>query len=124
MSRHRVRRTTPWPPARSGYGAGSLSAAITNNATTSVTLKLVAGTTGTIRLTTTTSNLLVRLKASAGTYDVSQYTNSSRYADFINLAPGTYTAYVATSFSSGNPIWSSGKSVTAQSGKTLSYSVP
>jgi len=107
-----------------GYGAGSLSAAITNNATTSVTLRLVAGTTGTIRLTTTTSNLLVRLKASAGTYDVSQYTNSSRYADFINLAPGTYTAYVATSFSSGNPIWSSGKSVTAQSGKTLSYSVP
>ncbi len=66
----------------------------------------------------------MRLKASAGTYDVSQYTNSSRYADFINLAPGTYTAYVATSFSSGNPIWSSGKSVTAQSGKTLSYSVP
>jgi hypothetical protein len=108
----------------SGYGSGSLSAAITDNGTTSVTLKLVAGATGTIRLTTTTSNLLVRLKASAGTYDVSQYTNSSRFADFINLAPGTYTAYVATSVSSGNPIWSSGKSVTAQSGKTLSYSVP
>ena len=107
-----------------GYGAGSLSAAITTNVTTNVTLMLVAGSTGTIRLTTTASNTLVRLKASAGTYDVSQYTNSSRYASFINLAPGTYTAYVATAFSSGNPIWSSGKTVTAQSGRTLSYSVP
>jgi hypothetical protein len=107
-----------------GYGAGSLSAAITNNGTTNVTLLLVAGTVGTIKLTTTASNTLVRLKASVGTYDVSQYTNSSRYASFINLAPGTYTAYIATAFSSGNPIWSSGKTVTAQSGKTLSYSVP
>jgi hypothetical protein len=79
---------------------------------------------GTIKLTTTASNQLVRLKAAVGTYDVSQYTNSSRYASFINLAPGTYTAYIATAFSSGNPIWSSGKTVTAQSGKTLSYSVP
>lgn len=107
-----------------GYGSGSLSAAITTGTTTAVTIKLVAGVTGTIRLTTTTSNLLVRLKASAGTYDVSQYTNGSRYADFITLAPGTYTAYVATAFSGGNPIWSAGKSVTCQSGKTLSYSVP
>jgi hypothetical protein len=107
-----------------GYGAGSMSAAITNNGTTNVTLKLVAGTVGTIKLTTSASNQLVRLKASVGTYDVSQYTNSSRYASFINLAPGTYTAYIATGFSSGNPIWSSGKTVTAQSGKTLSYSVP
>ena len=107
-----------------GYGAGSLSAAITSNGTTNVTLRLVAGSTGTIRLTTTASNTLVRLKASAGTYDVSQYTNSSRYAAFINLAPGTYTAYVATAFSGGNPIWSSGKSVTARSGQTLSYSAP
>ena len=107
-----------------GYGAGSMSAAVTNNATTSVTLRLVAGTTGTIKLTTTSSNTLVRLKASAGTYDVSQYTNSSRYASFINLAPGTYTAYIATAFSSGNPIWNAGKTVTARSGQTLSYSVP
>jgi len=107
-----------------GYGAGSLSAAITNNGTTSVTLELVAGTVGTIKLTTTASNQLVRLKAAVGTYDVSQFTNSSRFASFINLAPGTYTAYIATAFSSGNPIWSSGKTVTAQSGKTLSYPVP
>ena len=42
----------------------------------------------------------------------------------ISLAPGTYTAYVATAFSGGNPIWSSGKSVTARSGTTTSYSVP
>jgi hypothetical protein len=108
----------------SGYGAGSLSVALTSGSTNAVTMKLVAGSTGTVRLTTTTSNLLVRLKASAGTYDTSQYTNSSRYADFTNLAPGTYTAYVATGFSGGNPVWSAGKSVTAQSGKTRSYSVP
>ncbi len=110
--------------AATGYGAGSLSAAITNGSTTAVTMKLVAGTTGTIRLTSATSSTLVRLKASVGTYDVSQYTNASRYADFITLAPGTYTAYVATGFSGGNPIWSAGKTVTAQSGKTNTYSVP
>lgn len=108
----------------SGYGAGSISAAITNGSSNAVTMKLVAGSTGTVRLTTTTSNLLVRLVAAVGTYDTSQYTNASRYADFIGLAPGTYTAYVATAFSGGNPIWSSGKSVTARSGTTTSYSVP
>jgi len=108
----------------SGYGAGSESAAITNSTTTSLTLKLVAGTTGTIDLTTPTSNTLVRLKAAVGTYDAQQYTNSSRYAAFINLAPGTYTAYVATGFSSGSPIWNSGSSVTAKSGKTSTYSLP
>jgi len=108
----------------SGYGAGSTSAVITNGSTTAVTIKLVAGTTGTVRLTTTAANILVRLVASVGTYDVSQYTNSSKYADFLNLAPGTYTAYYATGFSGGNPVWSTGKSVTAQSSKTNSYTVP
>jgi hypothetical protein len=108
----------------SGYGAGSTSAAITNGSTTTVTIKLVAGTTGTIRLTSATSSTLVRLVASVGTYDVSQYTNASKYADFLTLAPGTYTAYIATGFSGGNPIWSAGKSVTAQSSKTNTYSVP
>jgi hypothetical protein len=107
-----------------GYGAGSISAVITNNTTTSLTMQLAPGTTGTIRLTTSTSNTLVRLVAKVGTYDVSQYTNSSRYADFITLAPGSYTAYIAVGFSSGTPIWNSGKSVTAVSGTTTSYSVP
>ena len=107
-----------------GYGAGSMSAAITNNTTTSVTLRLVSGVAGTIRLTTGASNTLVRLKASVGTYDVSQYTNSSRYADFVNLAPGTYTAYEAVGFSSGTPIWNSGATVTCTSGKTTTLALP
>lgn len=108
----------------SGYGAGSASVAIVNNSTSSLAMKLVAGSTGTINLTTPASGTLVQLKATTGTYDVEQDTNSSKTASFVNLAAGTYTAYVQTGTSGGQPTWNAGQSVTAVAGKTETYSLP
>jgi type II secretory pathway pseudopilin PulG len=111
--------------ARAGFGAGSILAVVQQNQTTPLTMYLVpSSNTGTIRLTTSTSNKLVRLQALVGTYDASQTTNSLRRADFTGLAAGTYRAYIATGFSGGQPIWNSGKNVTATAGQTSSYSVP
>jgi len=108
----------------SGYGSGSLPAAITLNATTPMTLALVSGSTGTIRLKTATSGVLVRLQAVSGTYDATQYTNTSTFADFTTLAMGNYMAYYATGFSSGNPVWSAGKSVNLATTGTLQVTLP
>lgn len=108
----------------SGYGSGSLPAAITLNATTPMTLLLTSGSTGTVRLKTATSNVLVRLQAVSGTYDLTQYTNSGAYADFGNLAQGNYMAYYATGFSSGNPVWSSGKAVALATTGRLDVTLP
>lgn len=108
----------------SGFGSGSLPAAITLNATTPMTLTLVSGSTGTVRLKTATSNVLVRLQAVSGTYDLTQYTNSAGNADFGNLAMGNYMAYYATGFSSGNPVWSSGKSVSLATTGRLDVTLP
>ena len=111
--------------AKAGFGAGSVLATVNANQTTPLTMYLAPSNgTGTIRLTTSTSGKLVRLRASVGTYDATQTTNTSRFADFTGLAAGTYTAYIATGFSGGNPTWSTGKSVTAASGVVRTYSVP
>lgn len=108
----------------SGFGSGSLPAAITLNATTPMTLSLVSGSTGTVRLKTVSSNVLVRLQAASGTYDLTQYTNSSGNADFTNLAMGAYVAYYATGFSSGNPVWSGGKAVNLATTGRLDVTLP
>jgi prepilin-type N-terminal cleavage/methylation domain-containing protein len=119
--------TTPYTVSSSatGFGAGSVSAVITANQTTPLTMRLIRSTTGDIRLNAGRTNALVRIRALSGTYDVSQYTNASGYADFINLAAGGYMAYIATGFSSGgDPVWSAGKSVTAAANVRTTYNVP
>jgi prepilin-type N-terminal cleavage/methylation domain-containing protein len=119
--------STPYTVSSSstGYGAGSVSAVIAQNQTTPLTMRLIRSTTGDIRLNAGRTDALVRIRALSGTYDVSQYTNSSGYADFINLAAGNYLAYIATGFSSaGDPVWSAGKSVTAQANLRTTYNVP
>ena len=110
----------------SGFGSGSLPAAITSNATTPMTLLLVAGSTGTVRLrmNPVAANVLVRLQAATGTYDATQYTNASGFADFTNLAMGNYVAYFATGFSSGNPVWSGGKPVSLATTSRLDVTLP
>lgn len=110
----------------SGFGSGSLPAAITYNATTPMTLLLVSGSTGTVRLrmNPVAANVLVRLQAASGTYDLTQYTNASGYADFSNLAMGTYVAYYATGFSSGNPVWSAGKNANLATTGRLDVTLP
>ena len=110
----------------SGFGSGSLPAAITYNATTPMTLLLVSGSTGTVRLkmNPATANVLVRLQAASGTYDLTQYTNASGYADFTNLAMGNFVAYYATGFSSGNPTWSGGKAVSLATTGRLDVTLP
>lgn len=110
--------------AAPGYGAGSTLAAVTEGAVTTLTLRLVKGTTGTIRLRTSGSNQLTRLESEEGTYDASQPTNQFGYADYTGLAPGFYNAYVATGFSGGDPQWSTGKRVRAHGGQLVEYSVP
>jgi hypothetical protein len=111
--------------ARAGFGAGSILAVVQANQTTALTMYLApASSLGTVRLRTTTSNTLVRLQALVGTYDASQYTNSSRLAVFTGLAAGNYRAYVATGFSGGQPTWDSGKVVAATAGQTRTYNVP
>ena len=111
--------------AQPGYGAGSILAAVLQNQTTPVTVYLVpSSNTGTIRLTASSSNKLVRLQAVVGTYDASQNTNTSSRADFTGLAAGNYMAYIATGFSGGNPTWSVGKLVRANAGVTSTYPVP
>lgn len=107
-----------------GYGAGSALAAITAGDVTTLTLRLVKGTTGTIRLRASGSNQLTRLEAEEGTYDASQPTNQFGYADFTGLAPGFYNAYVATGFSGGDPQWSPAKRIRASGGQFLEYTVP
>lgn len=104
-----------------GYGAGSLPASVAQNRTTPVTLRLVKGTVGNIRLLASSSGVLVRLQGLAGTYDLSQPTNAFGYADFVGLTAGSYMAYVATGFSGGSPVWSLGTPVTAVAGQTTSY---
>ena len=111
--------------AKPGYGAGSILAAVNLNQTTPLTMYLVpSANTGTIRLNAGASAKLVRLQALSGTYDASQTTNSFGNADFTGLAAGNYMAYIATGFSSGTPVWSTGKVVTATGGNLKTYSVP
>lgn len=111
--------------AQPGFGAGSILATVNQSQTTPLTMYLApSSTTGTVRLTASASGKLVRLKAATGTYDATQTTNSSRYADFTGLAAGSYTAYISTGFSGGNPTWSSGKVVSAVGGRLKTYSVP
>lgn len=107
-----------------GYGAGSLLAEVRSGQTTPVTLRLVQGATGDMRLTTTRSGALVRLQAVSGTYDATQATNSFAYADFTGLAVGDYIAYVATGFSGDTPLWSTGKPVRVTGGTMTTVSVP
>lgn len=111
--------------ARAGYGAGSVLATVNQNQTTPLTMYLVPSpTTGTIRLNAGASNKYVRLQALSGTYDASQSTNNSGYADFTGLAGGNYMAYIATGFSNGTPVWNSGKVVSATGGQLKTYNVP
>lgn len=111
--------------AKPGYGAGSILATIRENQTTPLAMYLAPSpTTGTIRLTTAVSGELVRLEAATGTYDATQTTNTSRYADFTGLAAGNYTAYISTGFSGGTPTWNAGKVVTATAGRITTYAVP
>ena len=77
-----------------------------------------------IRLNAGSSNKFVRLQALSGTYDASQSTNNSGYADFTGLAAGNYMAYIATGFSDGNPVWNAGKVVSATGGQITTYNVP
>lgn len=111
--------------AKPGYGAGSVLADVAVNGTTPVTLYLPpASSTGAIRLVASASGKLVRLRAVVGTYDASQYTNTGAFADFTGLAAGNYIAYIATGFSGGTPVWSSGKNIQAIANQTTSYTVP
>ncbi len=110
--------------AAPGYGAGSTLATVEEGQVTALTVRLVRGSAGVIRLRSSGSNQLTRLRATTGTYDAQQLTNQFRYADYTGLAPGTYIAYIATGFSGGDPEWSSGKSVEAQAGRTIQYTVP
>lgn len=111
--------------ARPGYGAGSILATVNLNQTTPLTMYLVPSpSTGTIRLSAGASGKLVRLQALSGTYDASQTTNSFGNADFTGLAAGSYMAYIATGFSGGTPLWSTGKVVSATGGNLTTYSVP
>jgi len=111
--------------AKAGFGAGSVLATVNQNQTTPLTMYLVpAPSTGTVRLNAGQSNKLVRLQALSGTYDASQSTNNSGYADFTGLAAGNYNAYIATGFSGGNPVWNAGKVVSATGGQITTYAVP
>ncbi len=107
-----------------GYGAGSMLAVVESGAVTGLTMQLVRGATGTIRLRASGSNQLTRLRALVGTYDASQLTNRFRFADYSDLAAGDYVAYLATGFSGGDPEWSTGKPVTVVAGRRVQYSVP
>ena len=100
-------------------------ATVNQNQTTPLTMYLVpAPTTGTIRLNAGASNKFVRLQALSGTYDASQSTNNSGYADFTGLAAGNYMAYIATGFSGGTPVWNAGKVVSCTGGQITTYNVP
>jgi prepilin-type N-terminal cleavage/methylation domain-containing protein len=113
-----------------GYSVGHRYAAIANGGDTPLTVILVpAASTGTIRVNATGSGLTVRLTNTSFGYDFYSLTTSSGpgpgHADFTGLAPGTYSASVATAFSGGQPTaWSApAKSVTL-SGSSASVSVP
>lgn len=121
---------------KTGYGEGSILAAVGQNQTTPITMYLTPSVQGnaTIRLAAGGSGRLVRLRAVSGTYDQSQTTNGSTYwagwipyvgyADFTNLAAGDYVAYVATGYAGGTPSWSSGKQVRAYANYLAPYYVP
>lgn len=111
--------------AKAGFGAGSVLASVNQNQTTPLTMYLAPSpTTGTIRLNAAASGKLVRLQAISGTYDATQSTNNSGYADFTGLAAGNYNAYIATGFSGGTPIWNAGKVVACTGGQITTYNVP
>lgn len=111
--------------AHPGYGAGSILASVNQDQTTPATIYMPpSASTGTIQLNAGASNRLVRLVAFSGTYDATQTTNNFGKADFTGLAAGNYTAYIATGFSGGTPIWSTGKVVSAIGGQLTTYSVP
>lgn len=111
--------------AKAGYGAGSVLATVNQNQTTPLTMYLApSSTTGTIRLYAGQSNKYVRLRAVSGTYDAAQSTNNFGYAEFTGLAAGNYTAYIATGFSGGTPVWNAGKVVSAIGGQIRWYWVP
>jgi hypothetical protein len=100
-------------------------ATVNQNQTTPLTMYLApSSTTGTIRLYAGQSNKYVRLRAVSGTYDAAQSTNNFGYADFTGLAAGNYTAYIATGFSGGTPVWNAGKVVSATGGQIRTYWVP
>ncbi len=113
-----------------GYSVGYRYAAIANGGDTLLTIVLVPATsTGTIRVNATSSGLTVRLTSTTFGYDFYLLTTSSGpgpgHADFTGLAPGNYSASVATAFSGGQPTaWSTPVRNVTLSGSSASVSVP